>query len=157
MEAPDPKPIKNDEWIKKKRSMMGFQKMKLAGKLGVGIGRKLQLTREQAAARKPTESLKDLGGGIYEVMKPIEFKAGEIIGVEFREVPKSDYPALGVKAKDPGKPMAPPREKVPVAGAEKPDKAEKKSGKNGKVREAETAPKDEPVTPDGKTIVDPTA
>ncbi len=121
---------------------MGFQKMKLAGKIGVGVGRKLQLTKEQAAARMPSESLKDLkepGGGIYEVMKPVEFKAGEVIGVEFAEVPKADYPALGVKGKAPNKPVGTKPEAV----------KEKKQAKKA----------EKPETPDAgeKTIIDPAA
>lgn len=43
-------------------------------------GAKLGLTAEQAKTR--AHNLKDLGDGVYEVLRSVQFKAGEVIGVE---------------------------------------------------------------------------
>jgi len=119
---------------------MKFQQMQLSGKVEIGVGRTLQLTEQQAAVR--VDSLKKVGKDVYEVVKMIEFKAGEIIGVEFIEVPKADYPAMGIKAeRQQGKPMSPVAEKEEGIKAAKGTKAAK----------------DDPSTPlgdQGKGIID---
>ena len=128
---------------------MAYEKMKLAAKLGVGVGRMLQLTPEQVGKRPGCLKEIDKRAGIYEVVKPIEFKSGEVIGVELREVPKADYPALGVKGKPVTKPVG---TKAAPAGASTGSAAGKAKSEKPKETDAGDAPVGE-----GKKTIDVTA
>lgn len=59
-----------------------------AVKLTVAPGRLIELTPEQAVKRNV--NLKPAGDGVYEVLKPVEFKRGEVIGFEYAMLPKAD-------------------------------------------------------------------
>lgn len=55
------------------------------------LGAILELTEEQAQVRMMGKNLKHMGGRKYEVVKPIQFKKGETIGIE-GEIPKALVP-----------------------------------------------------------------
>jgi hypothetical protein len=55
------------------------------------LGAILELTDEQAKVRMMGKTLRHISGKRYEVVKPIQFKRGEVIGIE-GEIPKAMAP-----------------------------------------------------------------
>lgn len=94
----------------------------------------LKLTKEQAKARE--HALEDLGDGYFEVMTPVGFKRGEIVGFD-GEVNKALLQLVDEIGEAPSAPPAPP---APPAGAQAPAPAPKagkapkgtRGGKNGR-------------------------
>lgn len=69
-----------------------------------GAGARLGLSKEQAAAR--AHALKEVGKGVYVAQQPVQFKAGETVGID-GELPKSLGEAVAApKAKKSAKPAA---------------------------------------------------
>lgn len=69
-----------------------------------GAGLRLGLSKEQAAAR--ANALKEVGKGVYVAQQPVQFKAGETVGID-GDLPKSLGEAVSApKAKKVGKPAA---------------------------------------------------
>jgi len=91
----------------------------------------LKLTKEQAKARE--HALEDLGDGYFEVMTPVGFKRGEIVGFD-GEVNKALLQLVDEIGEAPSAPPAPP---APPAGAQAPAQAPKapkgtRGGKKGR-------------------------
>lgn len=71
-----------------------------------GAGSRLGLSKEQAAAR--FHALKEVGKGVYVALDSVQFKAGEVIGVD-GELPKALAELVGAKPKR-GRPAQEPDE-----------------------------------------------
>lgn len=70
-----------------------------------GAGARLGLSKEQAAAR--ANALKEVAKGVFVAQQPVQFKAGEVIGID-GDLPKALGEAVAApKAKKAAKPAAP--------------------------------------------------
>ncbi len=89
----------------------------------IGVGNIVRLNPEQAAAR--ATSLEPAGRGCYTVAAAIQFKAGEVIGLE-------GPPPAALAAK-----LAPPKKKAPAANddAKDPGAGKKASGKKAPAKD----------------------
>jgi hypothetical protein len=93
---------------------MGIERVTVKGfKLEVGVGKKLQLTEEQAGVRM--HSLTKLDGDMYLVDKIVEFKCGEEIGIAAADIPKIDLPKTDLPEKQ-AKAKAPKEAKAKSKG-----------------------------------------
>lgn len=63
-----------------------MQKYKVTARVAVIPSGVIAISAEQSGPRR--HNLRDLGGGRFEVQKPVEFKAGEVIGYE-GDLPKA--------------------------------------------------------------------
>jgi hypothetical protein len=132
--------------------MMGFEKVTVTGfKLEVGVGKKLQLTKQQADARK--HALTPIDGDVYQVEKIVEFKAGEEIGIEVKDVPKIDLPKIETpaQASEKKKASGKSKEKTPKEPVTPP------APPAGTTSQAPTGEGQEQQTANGKTVIDPVA
>ncbi len=114
------------------------------------VGKKLELASGMVKlnAHQAEVRLHNLRGGtgsIYEIVKPIEFKVGEEVGIVIRELPKAQLPNVDYEGKEAKKPEAVKPEKV------KPEKAKTESKLVEKKKKAEAKKEDT-----GK-VIDPTA
>lgn len=82
-----------------------MDKFQIVATATFGAGARLGLSKEQAAAR--VHSLREVARGVYVAQQPVQFKAGEVIGLD-GEIPKSLGAAVSApKAKRASKPAAP--------------------------------------------------
>lgn len=70
-----------------------------------GAGTRVGLSKEQAAAR--VQALRQLGGGLYVALQPVQFKAGETVGVD-GDLPKAMADLVGAPKGKKADPVAAP-------------------------------------------------
>ena len=94
-------------------------------------GAVLGLEESQAKSRVLSKNLKPLKNGVYEVTGEVNFKRGEIIGLEEKDIPKAFVPklaAIGDEKKIAAPASSEPAPPAPAPAADqKPAKGKKKA------------------------------